>query len=105
MEQLRNFLLVLRGDIYKLLPMKESELNGEDNHLEEHLDAMIINLAGAVQTYPELAKQKQYLYALNNLNYILYNDVDFKTWRKAVLNSTRYIDDLYVFYGGVKHEK
>lgn len=101
MEQLKNFLLSLRGDVFKLLPMKESEMSGIDNHLSEYIEAMIINLSGATKTYPTLATQKQYLYVLNNMNYIRNNEVDFKKWRKIVLNSTRYIDNLYGYYGGV----
>lgn len=101
MEQLKNFLLSLRGDVFKLLPMKESEMSGTDNHLSEYIEAMIINLSGATKTYPTLAAQKQYLYVLNNMNYIRNNEVDFKKWRKIVLNSTRYIDNLCSYYGGV----
>lgn len=105
MEQLKNFLLSLRGDVFKLLPMKESEMSGVDNHLGEYIEAMIINLAGAIKTYPALATQKQYLYVLNNMNYLRDNEVDFKRWRKIVLNSTRYIDNLYGYYGEVTDGK
>lgn len=105
MEQLKNFLYGLRGDIFKLLPMKEAAMDGENNHINEYIDAITINLSGATTTYPALATQKQYLYVLNNLNYIRDNEVDFKKWRKIVLNSTKYIDNLYGYYGGVSNGK
>lgn len=105
MKQLLNYLLSLRGDVFKLLPMKESEMNGIDNHINEYIDAMIINLSGAIETYPVLSSQKQYLYVLNNMQYIRQHQVDFKQWRKIILNSTRSIDNLFVFYGGVKDEQ
>lgn len=105
MKQLKNFLLSLRGDVFKLLPMRESELNGFDKHLDEYIDAMIVNLTGAITTYPVLARQKQYLYVLNNLNYLRSHDVDFRQWRTIVLTSTRYIDNLYDYYGGIIDEE
>lgn len=105
MEQLLNFLSNLRGDVFKLLPMKESEMNGVNNHLTDYMETLIINIKGAVATYPVLANEKQYLYVINNLQYLLKNSIDFKQWRKIVLNSTRNIDNLFVLYGGVKDGK
>ena len=105
MEQIKNFLLSLRGDVFKLLPMKESEIKGLDNHIADYTETVIVNLTGSLQTYPELQTQKQYLYVLNNIQYLQHNPVDFKTWRKIILNSTRSIDNLYVLYGGSKDEK
>ncbi len=104
MKQLLNYLLSLRGDVFKLLPMKEAEISGTDNHINDYIDALLINLNGAIGTYPVLANQKQYLYVINNVQYIRQHDVDFKQWRKTILNSTRSIDNLFVFYGGEKHE-
>ena len=105
MEQLRNFLSSLRGDVFKLLPMKESEMSGLDNHMGDYIESLIINVTGAMKTFPILASQKQYLYVVNNLQYINSHSVDFKQWRKSILNSTRNIDNLCVQYGGEKNGK
>lgn len=105
MEQLLSFLSNLRGDVFKLLPMKESEMSGINNHLTDYMETLVVNIGGAITTYPVLANQKQYLYVINNLQYLLNHSVDFKQWRKIVLNSTRNIDNLYVLYGGVKDGK
>lgn len=100
MEQLKNYLIGLRGDIFKLLPMKELEIEGIENHTKDYLETLIINITGALETFPDLAKQKQYLYVLNNIQYIYHHNVEFKKWRKIVLNSTRNVDNLYVLFGG-----
>lgn len=100
MEQLGNYLLSLRGDVFKLLPMKESEMSGLNNHVDEYIESLIVNATGAMTTYPILASQKQYLYVLNNMQYLRSNTVDFKQWRKIVLNSTRGIDNLCALYTG-----
>ncbi len=91
--------------MFKLLPMKESEMSGLDNHMGDYIESLIINVTGAMKTFPILASQKQYLYVVNNLQYINSHSVDFKQWRKIILNSTRNIDNLCVQYGGEKNGK
>jgi len=100
MEQLVSYLLALRGDIFKMLPMKEAEEDGVDNHVGEYLEAMVVNMTGAMKTYPLLATEKHYLYVLNNLNYLHENEVEFPQWRKVILSSTNIINKLYDYYGG-----
>ena len=80
--------------------MKEDELAGADNHLDEYLDSLITSMSGAMLTYPALAEEKLYIYALNNMNFIHSNSVEFPKWRKIILGSTRFIDDLYGHFGG-----
>lgn len=101
-RRLLNFLEALTGDVYKLLPMRESELEGVDIHLREYMDALIINLDGATSTYPALAKQRQYLWVLNNIQYLRKNETSFSKWRSVILNSTKAIDNLYRYFGGGK---
>lgn len=100
MDRITNFLLSLRGDIFKLLPMKESEIAGIDNHIDSYLESLIINVSGGLDTYPKLALEKQYLYVINNLQFLKSNDVSFKQWRRVILNSTKNIDNIYKLYGG-----
>lgn len=100
MEQLKSFLSGVCGDIFKLLPMKEAEGEGVINHIDEYIDAIIVNMTGAMRTYPVLATEKRYLYVVNNLNYLRDNPVDFQKWRKIVLNSTGIINGLYEYCGG-----
>ena len=100
MKQIIKYLNCLTGDIFKLLPMKEAELDGCDNHINEYLDTLIVNLKGALITYPELAGEKQFLYIINGLQYLANNSTEFKKWRRIVLSSTRYINNLIVALGG-----
>lgn len=100
MKQLKSFLLNLRGDIFKLLPMKEEENSGVVNHTSEYVETIIINMTGAMKTFPVLTSHKLYLYVLNNLQYLYDYSVSFQQWKKIVLRSVRNICDLYVQYGG-----
>jgi hypothetical protein len=105
MTEMINYLLSVRGDIFKLLPMKEDAESGRKNHLSEYLDALLVNMTGALSTYPALRKQKQYLYVINNLQFIRNNEVSFERWRKIVLGSGKDIEDLCFFIGGTKCAK
>lgn len=101
MEQLSYFLSKLCGDIFKLLPMKEAEIElGVINHIPEYLENLIFNTKGALVTYPELKCEKSYLYVINNLNYLYANKVDFMKWRRTILNSTKSIGKLANQFGG-----
>ena len=105
MNDVLNFLLGFRNDVFKLLPMKEAENNGVKNHLKDYLDSLVVNAKGSIVAYPELSAQKQYLYVVNNLAFLMSNEVEFSRWRKIVLSATRDIDDLYLNFGGLKNDK
>ena len=100
MEQTIRYLLGLRGDVYKLLPMREAEENGREPFVNEYLDALLVNVSGALRTYPELAKQKKYLWVVNNLQYLSIVYVEFAKWRTIVLNTVSAIADLVEMLGG-----
>ncbi len=103
MNNIATFLLKLRNDVFKLLPMKEVTDSGKDNHIKEYISSLVINAEGAVTTYNNLEDAKSYIYVINNLNY-LHNHInmDFKDWRRIVLNCTRSLDDMRKTYGGGK---
>lgn len=105
MKDMLNFLLGFRNDVFKLLPMKEAENNGVKNHLKDYLDSLVVNAKGSMVAYPELSVQKQFLYVVNNLAFLMSNEVEFTKWRKVVLSATRDIDDLYLNFGGLKNGK
>ena len=98
MERLLNFLLALQGDVFRLLPMKEEEINGDDNYVQEYLHSLIVNIEGAAEAYPILGKEKTYLYIINNLRYLAKDKADFNEWRRIVLYATRTINNLYITY-------
>lgn len=94
MENLIKFLSCFRNDVFKLLPMKEEELDGIQNYLGDYIYALIVNAKGGLATYPELKSKKKYLYTINNLTFLATNDVSYDKWRNIVLRSTRDINDM-----------
>lgn len=99
MKNISIFLLKLRNDVFKLLPMREKADGGSDNHIKDYIYSLIINSEGAVSTYKILENQKNYIYVINNLHYLqAHLDADFSSWRKIILNCTRSLDDLKNYY-------
>lgn len=95
MKNIATFLLKLRNDVFKLLPMKELADKGKDNHIADYVNSLVITAEGAVLTYNELESQKPYIYVINNLNYLyLHTNMEFTCWRKIILNCTRSLNDL-----------
>lgn len=104
MIQLQNYLQGLRGDIFKLLPMKEDEIEGVDNHIEEYIESLLVTMRGAMATYPAISTKKKYLYVINNLQYLKTTKMRFEKWRTIVLNSGSEINNLLRFFGGGENE-
>lgn len=86
-----TYLVIIRNDIFKLLPMKEYE--GESGNLKKYLDNLICNLSGALSQFG-LGRHKQFVYALTNLQFLSENKVEFEKWRRLVLNTVSGINGL-----------
>ncbi len=95
-EYLKN----LRGDIFKILPMREDEQDGEQNYLYKYMESLIFNLIGGLEHFDFLGKEKQYIYAITNLRYLMRDESDLPQWRRITLRTVNGIDSLYKKYGG-----
>ena len=101
MKNISTFLIKLRNDVFKILPMKESADKGKENHLPDYIYSLVVNAEGAMATFDVLESQKAFIYVINNLNYLrLHSDIEFANWRKIILNCTRSLDDLSKKYSG-----
>ena len=70
---------------------------------KENLMRAVSNFVGGTSiklTGKPHAKEKEYLYVINNLNYIYTNEVDFAHWRTIILNSVRGLSNLHGSYSG-----
>lgn len=103
MNNVSIFLLKLRNDVFKLLPMKEAADGGKNNHIADYVHSLVITAEGAVSTYCTLEESNAYIYVINNLNYLRnHTNMEFKDWRRIVLNCTRSLDDMKKLFGGGK---
>lgn len=95
-EYLKN----LRGDIFKILPMREDQVDGEQNHLHKYIESLTFNLIGGLEQFEFLGREKQYIYAITNLRYLVNNEAELSHWRRIILTAVGGIDTLYKKYGG-----
>lgn len=101
MNTICNYLLSLRNDVFKLLPMKESELQGAENHLNAYIERILFCASGALKTFPILTTKTEYIRVLNMLEYLYeHQGICFKSWRKNILDLTRVINDLHIDLDG-----
>lgn len=85
-----TYLRHLQNKIFKLLPMREANDAGVDNHLEDYLANLCANFAGAIDCYPELSQIREIAEVQGNLYALKTNmDLDIAKWRATVLRSTR----------------
>lgn len=57
-------------------------------------------MKGAMDAYEELRTDKNFLWAVNNIQYLKGNEVTFEKWRTVVLRSTRLIANAKKKYEG-----
>nr|DAO56485.1 MAG TPA: hypothetical protein [Caudoviricetes sp.] len=99
MQTLSTYLTALRDKVFKLLPMREDYDNGEDNHLEEYLENLCANYAGAFDCYPELKAIEEIVEVRNNIIFLKNNsEIEFAKWRSMILRSTRLIQSVALRY-------
>lgn len=92
MYTLNTYLSNLRNKVFKLLPMREAQDRGENNHLDEYLENLCSNFLGAFECYPELADIRAVVEVYNNIAFLKNNtEVEFAKWRSIILRSTRLI--------------
>lgn len=77
---INDFLENIIGGIYKILPLKEES----NPYLAEYLDSFLIQLNGAIKTYPTLSSNSKYIAVVNTIQYFCYNDFTEKQCKREV---------------------
>lgn len=90
----KTYITALRGDIFKLLPMREEYDEGRDNNLREYLDNLWANCSGAFALHPELQESAEFVKVASNLAFLTRDpNLDFRKWRSIILGSMHLLDD------------
>ncbi len=85
-----KFLNGLVGAIYKILPLKEDE----NSYLSDYLDSLVVQLKGALETYPELASNVRYISVINSIQYFRKNDYTVKQCKREVFKCIKDIEKI-----------
>lgn len=94
------YIQYLIGKLYKILPMKENQDAGVDVHLQEYLDALLREVLGSLDTFPEARECKEYLAVVNVLQFLCRNEFDLDVCRRDVFKMLNLLDQIVKEMGG-----
>ena len=93
---LSTFLTVITGKIFKILPLREDD----NEYVHEYLDSLRIEMTGAIETFPELHENYDFISLVNTINYLIGNDFDVPTCKREVFKMLKVVNRLQVNVGG-----
>lgn len=77
-----NFIECFTGHIFKIIPLKEAECNGENVHLLDYINGIAIEALGAMTTFKELSIDPDFITVINILNYLKEHDVSERVCKR-----------------------
>lgn len=95
-----TYLTSLTAKIYKLIPMRDDEESGKGVFLDKYIDSLIIEVMGALETYPELRENDKYISIVNTMQYIAHNYTEHSVWRRESFKMLRTLEKLRSSMGG-----
>lgn len=78
----------LTNAVFKLLPMKEEELDGQEVFLYEYIESLKCEALGMMKSFSELKDNYEYIRVYSTLIGVDWYEVDYKTFRREVLKMT-----------------
>lgn len=94
----------LTGRVFKIIPLKEREDNGEETFVKEYVENLWQDMIGSFSTFPELDQIEAYASVLNKLGYLKDNEFDINICRKKVFESLKLLNSIEKALGGDPHE-
>lgn len=98
------FIHGLTGRVFKILPLKEAEENGENVYLGVYIESLARDMYGATETFPELQSMQGYVSALNIVEFLLHNDFSKSICKREVFKILRLLNEIEKQIGGESHE-
>ena len=96
---LKAYLQSLTGRIFKILPMREQQEQGDNLYLDLYLESLSLEMHGACETFPCLRACPDYIMLLNTVNG-LYADTPLPFLKREVFKMLSAIDEIRDEYGG-----
>lgn len=94
------FIHGLTGRVFKVLPLMEETLAGHDVHLDEYLDSCVLDMMGALDTFPELQGFAEYVTILNIVQYMAHNNMTQETCKREVFKALGLLNAIERKLGG-----
>lgn len=90
------------GRVFKLLTMREQEERGEQTFFADYLDSLSVDMLGAVETFPALGDDDDYIVVTNIINFLKHHDTSLKATKREVFKALRLLNRIEERAGGVK---
>lgn len=86
--------------VFKILTIKERELCGQESFSVDYIDSLVVDMLGALDTFPQLGDDDDYIVVTNIINYIQHNDVPYKVLKREVFKALRLLNKIEAKAGG-----
>ena len=96
---LKAYLQSLTGRIFKILPMREQQEQGDNLYLDLYLESLSLEMHGACETFPCLRARPDYIMLLNTVNGLC-ADTPLPFLKREVFKMLSAIDEIRDEYGG-----
>ena len=96
---LKAYLQSLTGRIFKILPMREQQEQGDNLYLDLYLESLSLEMHGACETFPCLRACPDYIMLLNTVNGLC-ADTPLPFLKREVFKMLSAIDEIRYEYGG-----
>ena len=80
-----NFVQYLTKEIFKMIPLKQEEDDGDNRHLPEHISRVYIEASGACTWSEYLSNNQKYMIIITTLAYMSEHSLEFKVFRREAL--------------------
>ena len=81
----------LVGRIFKILPLREE---GDTDAFRAYVDALWMEMSGALKLFPELWNNSKYVSVLNIIGYLSMNEVDVAKCRRELFQAINLIQQV-----------
>ena len=98
------FILSLYPRVWKLLPMRNQQDEGQEVYLYRYTNSLTKELMGALETYPELHESAYYISIVNTIQYLGKYTTSPDEWRAEVLKVLNIQKKLRREFTGVESE-
>lgn len=82
----------ITGAIFKILPMKEEEKNGEEEYLQKYIKSTTVEVLGMLKTYPSLSSNPDFMRVVNTMQGMDWENASVKQYKSEILKMTNLLN-------------
>lgn len=84
----------LTGQIFKMLPMSDETEDMNENHLQDYVSSISIQIDGSFKTFPELSDDVKYLTIANILHYWDGREINVPIFKREIRNAVNLLNQI-----------